>query len=164
VKQQVLGPWLRSGLSIVAFYALIQLLIAGVELHRVPAYTSIFLWSLLALAAFTGLFLKDRAFCRGFCPVGLLLSTYGRGAILAVRPGGEGPCGDCAEKDCRRPENRTRLDARSCPSLVLLAAMACFAVRESRLADPASHPSRLLSLALAVLASAALIFGWRFSG
>lgn len=118
VKQRVLGRWLRSGFLIVGFYALIQMLIAGVELHRVPAYTSMFLWSLLALAAFTGFFLKDRAFCRGFCPVGLLLSTYGRGAMLAVRSCGEGPCGGCTDKDCRRPENRNRLDARSCPSLL----------------------------------------------
>ncbi len=118
VKQQVLGRWLRSGFLIVGFYALIQMLIAGVELHRVPAYTSIFLWSLLALAAFTGFFLKDRAFCRGFCPVGLLLSTYGRGAVLAVRSCGDGVCGGCTDKDCRRPANRDRLDARSCPSLL----------------------------------------------
>jgi Fe-S-cluster-containing hydrogenase component 2 len=94
------------------------MLVAGVELHRVPAYTSIFLWSLLASAAFTGFFLKDRAFCRGFCPVGLLLSTYGRGAMLAVRSCGDGPCGSCTDKDCRRPGNRNRLDARSCPSLL----------------------------------------------
>ncbi|MBM4088606.1 MAG: 4Fe-4S binding protein, partial [Planctomycetes bacterium] len=118
VKQQVLGRWLRSGFLIVGFYALIQMLIAGVELHRVPGYTSVFLWSLLALAAFTGFFLKDRAFCRGFCPVGLLLSTYGRGAVLAVRSCGDGPCGGCTEKNCRRSEKRNRLDARSCPSLL----------------------------------------------
>lgn len=118
VKQQVLGRWLRSGFLIVGFYALIQMLIAGVELHRVPAYTSIFLWSLLAMAAFTGFFLKDRAFCRGFCPVGLLLSTYGRGAMLAVRSSSEDPCVHCADKECRRQANRDRLDGRSCPSLL----------------------------------------------
>ena len=118
VRQQALGRWLRSGFLIVAFYALIQMLIAGVELHRVPAYTSIFLWSLLAMAAFTGFFLKDRAFCRGFCPVGLLLSTYGRGAMLAVRSCGEGACVSCTDKDCRRQAIRDRLDARSCPSLL----------------------------------------------
>jgi polyferredoxin len=118
VRQQTLGRWLRSGLLIVALYALIQMLIAGIELHRVPAYTSIFLWSLLALAGITGFFLKDRAFCRGFCPVGLLLSTYGRGGMLAVRSCGEGICGGCAGKDCRHRDHRNRLDARSCPSLL----------------------------------------------
>lgn len=118
VKQQTLGRWLRSGLLIVGFYALIQMLIAGAELHRVPAYTSIFLWTLLAGAAFTGFFFKDRAFCRGFCPVGLLLSTYSRGAMLAVRSHGEEACGTCSGKDCRQPDRRNHLDARSCPSLL----------------------------------------------
>ena len=72
IKQLVLGKWLRAGFLIVALYALIQMLVAGVHLHRVPAYTSIFLWSLLASALIVGLVFKDRAFCRGFCPVGLL--------------------------------------------------------------------------------------------
>lgn len=118
VRQQALGQWLRSGFLIVALYALIQMLIAGIELHRVPTYTSIFLWSLLALAGLTGFFLKDRAFCRGFCPVGLLLSTYGRGGILAVRSSEESTCDGCPGKDCRHRDHRNRLDARSCPSLL----------------------------------------------
>jgi len=118
VRQRTLGRWLRSGFLIVALYALIQMLVAGVELHRVPAYTSVFLWTLLALAAITGFFLKDRAFCRGFCPVGLLLSTYGRGGVLSVRSSGEDACGSCTNKNCRRPDHRNLLDARSCPSLL----------------------------------------------
>jgi len=118
VKQRTLGRWLRSGFLIVAFYALIQMLVAGIELHRVPAYTSVFLWSLLALAAVTGFFFKDRAFCRGFCPVGLLLSTYGRGGVVAIRSSGADACGSCTAKDCRRPDHRNLLDARSCPSLL----------------------------------------------
>lgn len=123
VKRHALGRWLRSGFLIVLFYALLQMLVAGVELHRVPAYTSIFLWALLALAAVTGLLLKDRAFCQGFCPVGLLLSTYGRGGILAIRPSGEDVCGTCTSNDCRRADRRDRLDARSCPSLLNPAAL-----------------------------------------
>jgi hypothetical protein len=47
--------------------------------------------------------------------------------------------------------------------LVLLFIMGYFAVRESKLADPVTHKSRVLSLAIAILASAVLIFGWRFS-
>ncbi len=143
VKQQSLGRWLRSGLLIAGFYALIQMLIAGAELHRIPAYTSIFLWTLLAGAAFTGFLLKDRAFCRGFCPVGLLLSTYGRGAMLAVRSHGEGPCGNCTEKDCRQPEYRNRLDARSCPSLLNPATLKsnadCLVCLQCAKACPSSH-------------------------
>jgi polyferredoxin len=118
VKQRILGKWLRSGALIVGLYALIQMLVAGAHLHRVPAYTSFFLWGLLAFAALVGFFLKDRAFCRGFCPVGLLLSTYGRGGKLAVRPTSLAQCASCTGKDCVRACNRTRLDARSCPSLL----------------------------------------------
>lgn len=118
VKQRVLGKWLRSGALIVGLYALIQMLVAGANLHRTPAYTSIFLWGLLATAALTGFFFRDRAFCRGFCPVGLLLGTYGRGAMLAMRPASGERCANCAGKDCVRACNRTKADARSCPSLL----------------------------------------------
>ena len=118
VKQHVLGKWLRSGSLIVAIYALIQMLVAGVDLHRSPAYTSLFLWGLLATAALAGFFFKDRAFCRGFCPVGLLLATYGRGSMLAMRPVLPEPCATCSDKDCVRACNRSKLDARSCPSLL----------------------------------------------
>jgi hypothetical protein len=105
-------------LLIVGLFAVIQMLVPGIHLHRIPAYTSMFLWGLLATAAFVGFFFKDRAFCRGFCPVGLLLSTYGRGAMLAVRPTSPSKCMACTGKDCVRACNRTRLDARSCPSLL----------------------------------------------
>jgi len=91
---------------------------AGAHLHRTPAYTSFFLWGLLATAALTGLFLRDRAFCRGFCPVGVLLGTYGRGAMLAMRPTSADKCAACPGKDCTRACNRAKPDARSCPSLL----------------------------------------------
>ena len=110
-KQRTLGRWLQSGILILAFYTSIQMLVAGVQLHRIPAYTSIFLWSLLILSAVVGFTFKDRAFCRGFCPVGLLLSTYGRGGILAVRSVSSDTCDACLGKDCVQIDYRTRLDA-----------------------------------------------------
>jgi hypothetical protein len=61
---------------------------------------------------------KDRAFCRGFCPVGLLLGTYGRGGMLAVRVGAGTKCQGCTGRDCIMSCNRTRRGARSCPSLL----------------------------------------------
>jgi polyferredoxin len=118
VKQRVLRGWIRAGFLILAFYVLIQMLVPGIELHRVPAYTSVFLWALLALAALVGFVYQDRAFCRGFCPVGLLLASYGRGSMLAVRPTNQETCGSCPGKDCRDGEKRYRVDARSCPSLL----------------------------------------------
>ena len=94
------------------------MLVAGAHIHRVPAYTSLFLWGLLATACLAGLFFKDRAFCRGFCPVGLLLGTYGRGGMLAVRHDSKGQCEACTSKDCIRACNRDRWQGRSCPSLL----------------------------------------------
>ncbi|GAB61882.1 MAG: hypothetical protein DWB56_08250 [Candidatus Jettenia sp.] len=118
VRQFVLGKWLRSGVLILGIYALIQLFIAGVHLHRVPAYTSLFLWSLLVIAGIVGFFFKDRSFCRGFCPIGLLLSTYGRGGMLAVRAGSDQICTACTGKDCIMACNRNKFYGRSCPSLL----------------------------------------------
>ncbi|NOX55838.1 MAG: 4Fe-4S binding protein [Planctomycetes bacterium] len=118
IKQRPLGRWLRSGALIVVGYALIQFLVAGIHLHRSPHATSLFLWVLLAITVATGLVLRDRAFCRGFCPVGLLLGTYGRGSMLAVRPNSPSVCEACQTKDCVAAANRHRLDARSCPSLL----------------------------------------------
>lgn len=118
VKQLIPGKWLRSGALIAGLYATIQLCVAGAHLHRVPAYTSLFLLSLLGMAGLVGFFFKDRAFCRGFCPVGLLLSVYGRGGMLAVRAGSDRICTTCTGKDCIMACNRTGLYGRSCPSLL----------------------------------------------
>ena len=118
VRQLNMGKWLRIGVLIAGIYAIIQLCVAGAHLHRVPAYTSLFLCSLLGIAGLVGFFFKDRAFCRGFCPVGLLLGTYGRGGMLAVRAGSGQVCSACTGKDCIASCNRTRLYGRSCPSLL----------------------------------------------
>lgn len=118
LRQWRLRPWIASGTIIVVLYALIQFLVAGAEIRRVPAYTSLFLIGLLAIAAISGLIFRDRAFCRGFCPVGLLLSAYGRGGMLAVRAGSGEACRACTGKGCIRACNRMKADGRSCPSLL----------------------------------------------
>lgn len=118
VRQRSLNKWLRSGALIVTLYALIQMLVAGVHLHRIPTYTSFFLVGLLASAAVVGFLFKDRAFCRGFCPVGMLLNAYGRGGMLAVRSRSGQTCSSCTGRDCVLACNRTKLDGRSCPSLL----------------------------------------------
>ncbi len=118
VRQAILHSWLRSGYLVLLLYLAIQLLVAGFQIHRVPFYTSLFLWGMLALAALSGFLLKDRAFCRGFCPVALLLSAYGRGGMLAVRAEGDEKCQSCTGKDCVRSCNRSQLDSRSCPTLL----------------------------------------------
>jgi len=118
IRQFKLGKWLLSGALILIFYATIQMLIAGAHLHRVPSYTAIFLMFLIATAIITGLFFENRAYCRGFCTVGLLLNVYGRGGMLAVRPESKQVCDDCDEKWCVNAENCHKLDARSCPTLL----------------------------------------------
>lgn len=118
LPQRSLRKWIASGTVIVGLYALIQMLVAGAHINRVPAYTSWFLIGLLAMAVLTALVFKDRAFCRGFCPIGLLLGTYGRGGMMAVRAGWGPTCQGCTGNDCIMSCNRTRLDARSCPSLL----------------------------------------------
>jgi hypothetical protein len=118
IRQKPLPRWVTTGSVIMALYALLQLLVAGAHINRIPAYTSLFLLGLLGVAFASALVFKDRAFCRGFCPVGQLLATYGRGGMLAVRAGSSGTCGACTGKDCLMSCNRNRLDARSCPSLL----------------------------------------------
>lgn len=108
LRQQPLGGWLARGSLVILFFACLQMLVPGAQIHRVPHYTSLFLWASLALAFAVGLFFKDRAFCRGFCPVALLLNAYGRGGMLAVRPTGR----HCVQSDDQTP------NARACPSLL----------------------------------------------
>ncbi|MFQ5786546.1 MAG: hypothetical protein ACE5H1_01060, partial [Thermodesulfobacteriota bacterium] len=60
----------------------------------------------------------DRAFCRGFCPVGMLLNAYGRGSMLAIRHTSDQACASCTSRDCILDSNRKKLVGRSCPSLL----------------------------------------------
>lgn len=118
IRQFKLGRWLRSGILILLLYSVIQMLVAGVHLHRVPAYSSFFLIGMLSTAAVVGFVFKDRAFCRGFCPVGMLLGTYGRGGMLAIRHESSERCADCTSHHCALDCNRARWQGRSCPSLL----------------------------------------------
>ena len=118
VPQRKLGRWLRSGALVVVLYGVVQMFVAGAHIHRSPASTAWMLVTLLSVATVTGVVFRDRAFCRGFCPVGMLLGTYGRGGVLAVRPRAKGPCTTCQDRGCVRGAYRLRWDARSCPSLL----------------------------------------------
>jgi len=114
-----LGKFLRAGWFILAAYLALQLLVAGFSIHRVPHYTSIFLFVLVGGALLTGLiFLDQRSFCRAFCPAGALLSVYGRYTPLQLETNDPSVCKSCPTKDCIRAENRLRFDKRSCPSLL----------------------------------------------
>lgn len=130
IQQASLSGWLAKGSLVILLFAFLQMLVPGVQIHRVPHYTSLFLWTSLILAFTIGLLYKNRAFCRGFCPVSLMLNAYGRGGMLAMRPaagqdsqGGQAPnalacpsllnparlntnkdcllCGDCVKSEQR---------------------------------------------------------------
>lgn len=114
-----LGRLLRAGWVVVALYLALQLLVAGLSIHRVPHYTAILLLALGGVALVTGLvFRAPRSFCRCFCPAGALLSVYGRLTPVQLEMRDPSLCKRCPTKDCVRAQNRHRLDGRSCPSLL----------------------------------------------
>lgn len=114
-----LGMLLRAGWFIVVGYLVLQLLVAGLSIHRVPAYTTLLLLVLLAGALVSGLvFSEPRSFCRAFCPASALLSVYGRYTPFQLETRDPSVCDTCRTKDCVRAENRYKFDKRSCPSLL----------------------------------------------
>ncbi len=114
-----LGRLVRAGWIVLALYLMLQLLVAGFEVHRVPHFTATMLLLLGGLAFATGLVFRDpRSFCRGFCPAAALLSVYGRYTPLQLEIREASVCDQCAEKDCTSAQNRWRFDRRSCPSLL----------------------------------------------
>lgn len=115
---RTMGRWLRGGSLVLILYLAMQMLVAGMSLHRSAVLTAWVIIALVGVALVTGLVYRDRAFCRGFCPVSLLLSTYGRSGALAMRAASPAPCRACGERVCTSDARRTAADARSCPSLL----------------------------------------------
>jgi len=114
-----LGGFLRAGWMTVALYLVLQILVAGMSLHRVPHHTAVMVLALAGGALATGVvFREPRSFCRAFCPASALLSVYGRYTPVQLEVREPAVCDRCATKDCTRPENRDRFDRRSCPSLL----------------------------------------------
>jgi len=118
-RRAPLGRFLRAGWMVVAGYLVLQLLVAGMSVHRMPHYTAVLLMVLVGAALAAGLvFREPRSFCRAFCPAGALLSVYGRQTPFQLEVRDESVCAGCRTRDCVREENRHRLDGRSCPSLL----------------------------------------------
>lgn len=114
-----MGRFLRSGWAILGAYGVLQLLVAGLTLHRVPHFTSLMLAALGGLALGVGiLFREERAFCKSFCPAAALLSVYGRFTPVQLDTVDSGTCQACASRDCIQRANRDRFDGRSCPSAI----------------------------------------------
>ncbi len=114
-----MGKFLRSGWMMLAGYFVLQIGVAFFLLHRLPHATAILLIALASSAFFVGLvFRGPRAFCRGFCPAGAVLSVYARHTPIQLEMIDPDVCATCETKDCIKESNRYRLDARSCPSLL----------------------------------------------
>ncbi len=114
-----LGKFLRAGWATLVVYGLMQLLVAGFDLHRFPHLTAVMLMVLVGTALAAGLlFRHPRAFCVAFCPASALLSVYGRLSPLGLSHRDDRVCATCTTRDCVRAANRQRLNERSCPSLI----------------------------------------------
>ncbi|MEW6071001.1 MAG: hypothetical protein AB1726_00210 [Planctomycetota bacterium] len=112
-----LGRVLRAGWLIVTIYVVMQLLVAGFSIHRVPHFTAVLLLVLGGGALLAGLvFREPRSFCIAFCPAGALLSVYGRLTPLQLEMRDPAVCAGCSTKDCVRAGNRRRFNRQSCPS------------------------------------------------
>jgi len=115
-----LGAFLRAGWMTLVVYLVLQLLVAGISIHRVPHFTAMLLLTLIGLAIVSGLvFREGRSFCKAFCPASALLSVYGRFTPVQLEARRPSTCDSCATKDCLCAENRDRFDKRSCPSLLV---------------------------------------------
>ncbi|MEW5822272.1 MAG: 4Fe-4S binding protein, partial [Cyanobacteriota bacterium] len=112
-----LNSFLSLGFIALLLYVILQLLVAGFEVHRVPIYTSYVLIGLLTIAVLAGvLFKEQRAFCKAFCPASLLLKAYSLFTPLILRKNINETCSNCDSKECVSEKNRNKLDVRSCPS------------------------------------------------
>jgi polyferredoxin len=109
----------RAGWLVIAAYLALQVLVAGLSIHRIPHATSLLLRALLAAAAGLGLVMREeRAFCKTACPAKALLSVYGRVTPVQLDIRDADVCAACAARDCVGAEHREWFDHRSCPSLV----------------------------------------------
>jgi polyferredoxin len=114
-----LPRWMRAGWLVVLAYLMLQVLVAGASVHRVPHATSVILLALLGLALVAGVvFREERAFCKTLCPARALLSVYGRLTPAQLDVRSADVCQQCKTRDCVRAEHRARFDRRSCPSLI----------------------------------------------
>jgi len=114
-----LTTFLKAGWLVLAAYLVLQLLVAGLSIHRLPHYTSLMLIALGGLAFLSGLvFSHPRAFCVAVCPASALLSVYGRFTPLQLNRPDPSVCAECKSRECVKNVNRYRFDKRSCPSLV----------------------------------------------
>lgn len=114
-----LPNWISAGWSILLFYLLLQVSVSAFKVNKIPVLTSLLLSLFFLLAIITGIiFIQPRAFCRGFCPAGILLKNYSRITPLQIYPISSQACVACVDKYCANPRYQNRFNNRSCPSLL----------------------------------------------
>ncbi|MGE5680695.1 MAG: 4Fe-4S binding protein [Bacillota bacterium] len=108
IRQRNLSRNLKRGAAVLVLYVLVQMLDAAADIHKDPTATAYFILGLLGISGLAGLFFKNGALCKGFCPVSLTLGTYSRGGMISFRAGSENACRECVSKSC----------VRECPGFV----------------------------------------------
>jgi hypothetical protein len=99
----------RAGWLVIAAYVMLQLLVAGLSIHRVPHATALLLATLLGGSALMGLVMKEeRAFCKTACPAKALLSVYGRFTPIQLDIRDDETCRACTTRECVSAEYRDR--------------------------------------------------------
>jgi polyferredoxin len=101
-------PWPRGFLSWAGILVVFLAGLGGVlfwNVHKSPHATAVFVGLAVLAATAASLVWKRAAFCRLFCPVGLVLSLYSRHGPLRVAPADAALCGSCRERGCtnRKP-------------------------------------------------------------
>lgn len=99
-----LGKFLGAGWLVVIGYVVLQLLVAGLSMHRIPHATAVLLLALIGAAFLAGLlFRESRSFCRACCPASALLSVYGRHTPLQLEMRNQSTCSSCTTRGSRQP-------------------------------------------------------------
>ena len=98
----------------------------------------------------------------GMCKALAKITSWAGYLPCALRDPRGGAIGGLSDGTLAKPASLLPMAVISLIGLAVLFVLASFAVRESRLADPASHGSRVAPLMLALAAAAFLVFGWGF--
>ncbi len=89
----------------VAFFGAGVVLVVVFDAHKSPHLTAVTVAAATLAAVASGLVWRRAGFCGSLCPIGTVLSIYGRFAPLKVAPRDENVCRGCASHSCiaRKP-------------------------------------------------------------
>lgn len=114
-----LPGWITAGWVIILFYLLLQISIGVFKVNKVASLTSLLFFIFFLTAIITGIiFSQPRAFCRGFCPAGILLKNYSHIPPFQIHHKSGAVCKSCLDKYCANPKYQDRFNNRSCPSFL----------------------------------------------